>query len=88
MWYSVSPPTGQMACFLSRLLRLRPKDLRAFRSDGSLGICLRVKVWHTVPICLAGAEIYQSTRGDQDYQAHSVEIDFDKEQGLAFEPDL
>ncbi len=67
---------------------LRPEDLRAFQSDGSLGICLKVGVWHTVPICLEGEEIYQSTRGDQDYQAHSVEIDFDKEQGLAFEPDL
>ena len=67
---------------------LAPGDLRAFYSDGSLGICVRVGVWHTVPICLQGEEVYQSIRGDQDYLAHSVEIDFDAEQGLAFEADL
>ena len=68
--------------------KLDPEDLRAFHSDGSLGICVRVGVWHTVPICLEGEEVYQSIRGDQDYLAHSVEIDFDTEQGLIFEPDL
>jgi len=41
-----------------------------------------------VPICLEGEEIFQSVRGDQDYLAHSVEIDFDTEQGLTFEPDI
>jgi len=51
---------------------LDPADLRAFHSDGSVGICLRVGVWHTFPICLEGEEVYQSTRGDQDYLAHSV----------------
>jgi ureidoglycolate lyase len=65
--------------------RLRPEDVRAFYSDGSLGICVRVGVWHTVPICLEGSEVYQSVRGDQDYVAHSVEIDFDQEEGVAFE---
>ena len=68
--------------------RLAPEDIRAFYSDGTLGICVRVGVWHTVPICLKGTEVYKSVRGDQDYVAHSVEIDFDQEQGLTFEPDL
>ena len=68
--------------------KLEPEDVRAFHSDGSLGICVRVRVWHTVPICLEGEEVYQSIRGDRDYQAHSVEIDFDVERGLVFEPDL
>ena len=67
---------------------LGPVDVRAFRSDGSVGICLRVGVWHAVPICLEGEEVYQSVRGDQDYLAHSVEIDFDVDLGVAFEPDL
>ena len=66
---------------------IRPEDIRAFRSDGSLGVCLGVRVWHTVPICLEGEEVFQSVRGDQDYAAHSVEIDFDIEQGVTFEPD-
>jgi hypothetical protein len=41
-----------------------------------------------MPICLEGDELILSTRGDQDYLAHSVEIDFDVEQGLTFEPDM
>ena len=41
-----------------------------------------------MPICVDGNDIYQTVRGDQDYQAHSVEVDFDLEQGLAIEPDL
>lgn len=68
--------------------RLGPEDIRAFSSDGSLGICVRVGVWHTVPVCLEGDEVYKTVRGDQDYYAHSVEIDFDKEVGLTFEPDV
>ena len=67
---------------------LEPEDLRAFYSDGSLGICMRLKVWHTMPICLEGTEVFQTMRGDQDYQAHSVEVDFDLEQGLVPEPDM
>ena len=65
-----------------------PEDLRAFYSDGSLGICVRTGVWHALPICLEGEEIYQSIRGDQDYLAHTVELHFEAEQGLLFEPDL
>lgn len=67
---------------------LAVEDVRAFRSDGSKGICVKVGVWHTIPICLEGEEVYQSVRGDQDYLAHSVEIDFDRTEGVAFEPDL
>jgi len=67
---------------------LAAEDIRAFYSDGSLGICVRVGVWHTMPVCVEGTEVYQTVRGDSDYHAHSVEIDFDKEQGIAFEPDL
>ena len=66
---------------------IRPGDIRAFRSDGSIGVCLGVRVWHTVPIALEGEEVFQSVRGDQDYAVHSVEIDFDLEQGIVFEPD-
>lgn len=67
--------------------RIEAGDLRAFYSDGSLGVCLGLEVWHTMPICLAGEEVYQTMRGDQDYKAHSVEIDFDLEQGLAIDLD-
>jgi len=67
---------------------LAAEDIRAFYSDGSLGICVQVGVWHTMPICVEGTEVYQTIRGDQDYHAHSVEIHFDEEQGIVFEPDL
>ena len=67
---------------------LAARDVRAFYTDGSLGVCLHLKVWHTMPICVAGTEVYQTMRGDQDYQAHSVEIDFDLEQGVAIEADV
>ncbi len=67
---------------------LEAEDVRAFHTDGSLGICLGLKVWHTMPICVEGVDVYQTVRGDQDYHAHSVEVDFDLEQGLAIEPDL
>lgn len=76
--YFVGPVQGTLAA----------EDVRAFYSDGSLGICLGLEVWHTMPICVEGTEIYKTVRGDQDYHAHSVEIDFDLEQGLSLEPDL
>ena len=67
---------------------LETEDVRAFYTDGSLGICMGLKVWHTMPVCVEGIEVYQTVRGDQDYHAHSVEVDFDLEQGVALEPDL
>ena len=67
---------------------LEAEDVRAFYTDGSLGICMGLEVWHTMPICVEGTEVYKTARGDQDYQAHSVEVDFDLEQGLVLEPDL
>jgi ureidoglycolate lyase len=67
---------------------LAPEDVRAFYSDGSLGICMRLRIWHTMPICVEGTEVYKTVRGDGDYHAHSVDVHFDEEQGLALEPDL
>jgi ureidoglycolate lyase len=67
---------------------LEADDVRAFHTDGSLGICMDLEVWHTMPICVEGTEVYKTARGDQDYQAHSVEVDFDLEQGLVLEADL
>ncbi|MDP6111605.1 MAG: hypothetical protein QGG53_07010 [Planctomycetota bacterium] len=67
---------------------LGPDDIRAFFSDGSLGICMHPEIWHTMPICLEGTEVYQTARGDQDYQTYSVEVDFDAERGLTLEPDV
>ena len=67
---------------------LEAEDVRAFYTDGRLGICMGLKVWHTMPICVEGTEVYQTVRGDQDYHAHSVEVDFDLEHGVALEPDL
>ena len=67
---------------------LNPEDLRAFHSDGSLGVCLGLEVWHTMPICLEGTEVYHTARGDQDYQTHSVEVDFDDERGLVIDVDV
>ena len=66
---------------------LAPEEVRAFYSDGSTGVCLGLEVWHTMPICIEGEEVYQTMRGDQDYKAHSVEVDFDLEQGLAIDLD-
>ena len=67
---------------------IEPEDLRAFYSDGSLGICMAPEIWHTMPICLKGDEVFLTARGDQDYQAHSLDVHFDEDRGLALEPDM
>ena len=67
---------------------LEPGDLRAFYSDGRLGICLGLEVWHTMPICLKGTDVYLTARGDQDYHAHSIDVYFDQDRGLTLEPDM
>ena len=67
---------------------IEPEDLRAFYSDGSAGICMKLEVWHTMPVCLQGEEVYLTARGNQDYQAHSVDVHFDQARGLALEPDM
>ena len=87
---SFFPTRGRPAVFLVGPVQdsLAAGDVRAFYSDGSVGICMHLKVWHTMPICLEGVDVFRTTRGDQDYQAHSVEVDFDLEQGLAVEPDM
>ena len=59
-----------------------------YHSDGSLGVCLHLGVWHTMPICVDGEDVYQTMRGNQDYQAHSVEVDYDLQYGVAIEPDM
>ena len=45
---------------------IEPEDLRAFYSDGSLGVCMDLGVWHTMPVCLRGDELYLTARGDQE----------------------
>ena len=67
---------------------IQAEELRAFYSAGDVGVCLHLGVWHTMPICVEGHDVYQTTRGDQDYQAHSVEIDFDLERGQSIVPDM
>jgi ureidoglycolate hydrolase len=67
---------------------IEPQDLRAFYSDGGTGICMKLKVWHTMPVCLRGEEVYLTARGDQDYHAHSVDVHFDQDRGLALDPDM
>lgn len=67
---------------------IEPEDLRAFYSDGRTGICMDLKVWHTMPVCLRGEELYQTARGNQNYQDHSVDVHFDRDRGLALRPDL
>ena len=66
----------------------KPEQLRAFYSDGSVGICFLAGVWHAVPIPLEREEMFKSVRGDQDFVAHTVTCHYDQESGLAFEPDL
>ena len=66
---------------------LRYDEMRAFYSDGSLGVVVKIGVWHTFPIALDGGEEFLSARGDSDYMAHSVEIEFDTERGVVFEAD-
>jgi ureidoglycolate hydrolase len=63
-------------------------SLRAFYGEGRVGVCLHLGVWHTMPICADGRELYATIRGDADYMEHSVEVEFDLQQGLAIEPDL
>jgi len=45
-------------------------------------------VWHTMPVCLKGEEIYQTARGDQEYHAHSIDVRFDHDRSLGLEPDM
>ena len=66
---------------------LEHDEVRAFYSDGSVGIVVKIGVWHTIPITLDGGEVFLSARGDSDYMEHSVEVDFDTAQGVAFEAD-
>ena len=67
---------------------IQAEEMRAFHSRGDVGVCLHLGVWHTMPICVAGEDIYQTTRGNQDYHQHSVEIDFDLERGQSIAPDM
>jgi ureidoglycolate lyase len=67
---------------------VEPENFRAFYSDGSTGICMKLLVWHTMPVCLKGEEVYLTSRGDQDYHAHSIDVHFDQDRGLALEPDM
>ena len=67
---------------------IEPADLRAFYSDGSLGICMHLGVWHTMPVCLRGDEEYLTARGNLDYHEHSIDVFFDESQSLALEPDM
>ena len=67
---------------------LRPEEMRAFYGQGKVGVCLHLGVWHTMPMSVDGEELYTTIRGDEDYNEHSVEVEFDMQQGLVIEPDL
>jgi ureidoglycolate hydrolase len=67
---------------------LRAEEMRAFYGEGRVGVCLHLGVWHTMPMSVDGEELYTTIRGDQDYHEHSVEVEFDLQQGLVIEPDL
>lgn len=66
---------------------LRPDEMRCFYGEGPLGVCLHMGVWHSMPICVEGEELYVTYRGSADYQKHSVEAEFDMQQGLVVSPD-
>ncbi len=87
---SFFPSKGRPSVFLVGDVgqNMPAEEYRAFYSDGSLGVCLHLGVWHTMPICVDGEEVYQTMRGDQDYQAHSVEVDYDLQYGVSIEPDM
>ena len=67
---------------------MQAQDLRAFYGEGLVGVCLHLGTWHTMPICVEGEDSYTTIRGDADYLEHSVEVEFDLQQGLVIEPDL
>ena len=67
---------------------IEPEDLIPFYSDGSLGVCMNIGVWHTMPVCLTGDEVYMTARGTLDYHAHSIDVFFYKDRNLALEPDM
>ena len=66
---------------------LRPAEMRCFYGVGMVGVCLHLGVWHSMPICVEGEELYVTYRGTADYQEHSVEVEFDLQQGLVISPD-
>ncbi len=43
---------------------IQAEELRAFYIAGDVGVCLHLGVWHTMPICVDGDDVYQTTRGD------------------------
>ena len=49
---------------------------------------MKLLVWHTMPVCLEGEEVYETARGAQDYHAHSIDVHFDHSHNLALEPDM
>ncbi len=49
---------------------------------------MKLLVWHTMPVCLKGEEVYLTSRGDQDYHAHSIDVHFDQDRGIALAPDM
>ena len=67
---------------------LRPNEMRAFYGEGLVGVCLHLGVWHTMPMCVDGEELYTTIRGDADYHEHSTEVEFDLQHGLVIAPDL
>ena len=67
---------------------IEPEDLIPFYSDGRLGVCMNIGVWHTMPVCLTGDEVYMTARGTLDYHAHSIDVFFYKDRNLALEPDM
>ena len=67
---------------------IQAEELRAFTRWATWASACTSGCGTPCPICVEGHDIYQTTRGDQDYQAHSVEIDFDLERGQSIVPDM
>ena len=87
---SFFPKNGKPSIYLVGAVgqTLQAQDLRAFHGEGLVGVCLHLGIWHTMPICVEGEDSYATVRGDADYLEHSVEVEFDLQQGLVIEPDL
>lgn len=64
------------------------ESFRAFLSDGTVGICLSVGVWHALPIPITRDHaLYDNAQGSE-WHDHTVEVNLPKELGAILCVDL
>lgn len=64
------------------------ESFRAFLSDGTVGVCLALGVWHAPPIPVDREHaLYDNAQGS-DWHEHTVELHLPKELGVVLEVEI